>query len=63
MYWSRQYLSIDNKTSLPRPLIRPQSDQTCGVHNFHARYKILTDMYCSRQYPSIDLKNSLPRPL
>jgi len=42
---------------------RLQTDQTCGAHNFHARYKILTQMYWSRQYLSNDPKKSLPRPL
>jgi len=41
---------------------RPQTDQTCGAHNFHARYKILTEMYWSRQYLSIDTKK-FARPL
>jgi len=49
-------------TNRPRPLYRPQTDQICGAHNLHARYKILTKIYWSRQYLSTDSK-SLPRPL
>jgi len=56
MNWYCQYLPNDPKKSLPRPLQRPQTDQTCGAHNFHARYNILTEMYWSRQYLSIDPK-------
>jgi len=35
MYCSHQYLSIDKKKSLPRPLKRPQIAQACDAHNVH----------------------------
>jgi len=37
---SRKYLSIDQKKRLPRP----QTAQTCGAHNLHARKQFLTVM-------------------
>jgi len=52
MYYSHQYLSIDQKK-----VCHAHSN----THNFDARIKILTEMYWSRQYLSTDPK--LPRPL
>jgi len=34
-YWSSQYLLIDPKKGLPRPLKSLQTDLTCGALNFH----------------------------
>jgi len=52
MYCSHQYLSVDPKKKFATPTNR----LSCYAHNFHARYKILTEMYWSRQYLSIDSK-------
>jgi len=35
MYCSHQYLSIDLKKSLPRPLKRPQTAKTCEIVFWH----------------------------
>jgi len=46
LYLSRQYLSIDYKKSLPRPLLRPQTAQN-WLLQIDARIKILIEMHCS----------------
>jgi len=55
--WSRQYLSIDPKKSLPRFLINTYR----LTQKKAARIKILTEMYCSHQIPIDWPKKSLPR--